>query len=71
MTALFKINNVHSHLLYLYLSRNKCGKLGSPRLTRMKSQAVIFTKKNVFDYILFHQLVLEIYDLGKSLFLLT
>lgn len=27
--------------------------------------------KNVFDYILFHQLVLEIYDLGKSLFLLT
>lgn len=37
----------------------------------MKSQAVIFTKKNVFDYILFHQLVLEIYDLGKSLFLLT
>lgn len=27
--------------------------------------------KNVLDYILFHQLVLEIDDLGKSLFLWT
>lgn len=35
-----------------------------------KSGCYIY-KKNVFDYILFHQLVLEIYDLGKSLFLLT
>lgn len=51
----------------LYFSINKCGKLSSPCLTRMKSQTV-YIYKNVFDYIPFQQLVLEIYDLGKSLF---
>lgn len=28
----------------------------------------LYLQKNVFDYILFHQLVLEIYDQGKSPF---